>query len=152
MASSTPPRPEPASGASSSTPSSEKIWYPAACHCKAVQFKALLPPPPLRVCKCNCSACHKLGYFLVYPSKDEVEWIQGYDKLSTYKFGPKIQEHKFCSICGASVGIDSMGMNPKRDVWRLSVRLFKDVDLEKLVYLDFDGKKEIYPEYNEEYE
>jgi hypothetical protein len=100
----------------------EKKWYFATCHCKAVQYKAYLPVK-LHVNRCSCTICTKLGYLLVYPSKDDVEWLSGYETLKNYRFGPKIQDHKFCPSCSASIGIDAMNYNVKRDMWRMNVRV-----------------------------
>jgi hypothetical protein len=108
---------------SNSDSTSEKIWYTAVCHCKAVQYKAYLPRK-LIVNRCNCSICTKLGYLLVYPTKEEVEWLSGYDNLADYQCGPKNQDHKFCKTCGASVGIDAKGYDTDVDCWRLNVSFF----------------------------
>ena len=109
-----------------SYPGKEKIWYEASCHCKAVQYKVRIPSltgsDPLEVNSCNCSICHKHGYLLVYPSRDEVVWSHGYDELKDYRHGPKIKDHKFCDRCGSAILIDWNGFSKERDVLGVNVR------------------------------
>lgn len=84
-----------------------KVWYEANCHCGDIKYKIKLPSLDThQVNSCNCSICTKNGYFLVYPSPDEVVWHLGYDKLKSYRFGRKTFDHKFCPKCGSSILID----------------------------------------------
>ena len=84
-----------------------KRWYDANCHCGAVRFRFQmtdLSTTPIN--HCNCSICTKNGYLCVYPKRSEMEWIRGYDTLSSYRTSTKTTEHKFCPKCGSSVLCD----------------------------------------------
>ncbi len=93
----------------------DKIWHEGSCHCGAVKFRVLhesleAHPTyhiPLRVC--NCSVCFKKGYIHMYPERQEIEWLSGWDEMKVYKFGPATREHKFCGTCGTSVCVDTKG-------------------------------------------
>jgi hypothetical protein len=46
------------------------------------------------------------SYYLVYPSREQVQISKGEDVLKTYTFGPQKNLHKFCGHCGSSVFFD----------------------------------------------
>ncbi|KAK4693902.1 hypothetical protein P7C71_g3582, partial [Lecanoromycetidae sp. Uapishka_2] len=104
--------------------------------------------------------CTKNGYFLVYPSPDEVVWHSGYQTLKDYRFGKKELDHKFCPNCGSSILIDFH--NPEK--WAVNVdtilpkpnktltdstkaRMIKDLDVTKLNMRYFDGLHKLSPTY-----
>ena len=87
--------------------STTKALYEANCHCGAIRFKfSMTDLKHVPVNHCNCSICTKNGYLMVYPKRDEIEWIRGYDTLSSYRCSTKTMEHKFCPTCGSSVLCD----------------------------------------------
>lgn len=91
-----------------------KIWLPGSCHCGAVKFEVLhesLYPiqgkaDPVDVTSCNCSICLKNGYLFIYPKRQEVKWLSGWETMKNYRFLTKTKDHKFCDTCGSSVVLD----------------------------------------------
>lgn len=82
--------------------------YDGHCHCGEVKFQIKISPPfpDHTVISCNCSVCHRNGYLLVYPARQDVSFIRGEDKLQSYEFNRHKATHKFCPACGSSVLID----------------------------------------------
>ncbi|KAM3089171.1 hypothetical protein ACMFMG_000782 [Clarireedia jacksonii] len=64
--------------------------------------------------------------------------------LSTYNFGRKSIDHKFCKTCGSNIMIDlhpgNQEPDPRKDIVAINIRNFKDIDLEAMNYTYFDGK------------
>ena len=84
-----------------------KRWYDANCHCGAVRFRFRMTDlKSTPITHCNCSICTKNGLLNVYPRRDEVEWLRGYDTMSSYRTSTKMMDHKFCPNCGSSILID----------------------------------------------
>jgi hypothetical protein len=95
-----------------STEPIEERTYNGNCHCGQIKLK--LKHRPLEVespVRCNCSICTKNGYLLIYPKVEDVEFIRGEDKMSSYVFATKTRPHKFCPICGTSILIDFRNSN-----------------------------------------
>ncbi|KAK6203948.1 hypothetical protein LQW54_008641 [Pestalotiopsis sp. IQ-011] len=89
--------------------------YECGCHCGYIKFSMTLSPPLLtgspetsyKVLECNCSACARFGYLLVYPAAADVTWHHGgRERCANYRFNTKAKDQMFCPKCGASVGID----------------------------------------------
>lgn len=81
-----------------------KQVYEGSCQCGAVAYTVVLNPiENASVTTCGCSICTRNGYALVYPRRDRVTWLRGYDTLKSFRFGPKRVDHKFCPECGSSV-------------------------------------------------
>ncbi|KAF1359012.1 hypothetical protein EJ07DRAFT_89482, partial [Lizonia empirigonia] len=82
--------------------------YPASCHCGTISYTVSLSPPlpEWKVVSCNCSICQRNGYYLVYPSREQLHMISGEEALKSYSFGPKRNLHMFCGKCGSSVFFD----------------------------------------------
>ncbi|KAL2354637.1 Mss4-like protein [Cryomyces antarcticus] len=134
-------------------PTSTSADYSASCHCGAIAYTLSLSPPLLSpsstsdnsstntssdssVCKvvtCTCSICRTHGYLLVYPFRRNVKLERGQDSMKEYRMGSKTKPHFFCKECGSSVWID-LDMPEPNDRLAVNVRLFKDVDLNKLQY------------------
>lgn len=104
--------------------------HPASCHCGAVAYTVTLSPPlpEWKVVSCNCSICQRNGYYLVYPSREQLRINGGEELLKSYSFGPKKNLHMFCAKCGSSVffdprmrefdeggGLDLLGVNVSLD-------------------------------------
>lgn len=92
-----------------------KIPQIGGCHCGAVRFRiqheTLTKQPGFHipVKMCNCSICGRNGYLMIYPERDEIEWISGKDDLSEYRFSTGKIAHKFCGRCGSGVCMDLEG-------------------------------------------
>jgi len=130
----------------------ERTTYKAHCHCGAVRFNVTLkyPFPKYTVNQCNCSICTKNGYLLVYPLREDLEFTQGEDNLTSYYFATKNKAHRFCKTCGGSILIDPKDVpedNSMKNIFAVNVRNFVDVDLDKMTYTHFDGKNKLKPEY-----
>ena len=84
-----------------------KRWYDANCHCGAVRFRFQMTDlKTTPITRCNCSICTKNGLLNVYPRRDEMEWLRGYDEMSSYRTSTKTMDHKFCPKCGSSILVD----------------------------------------------
>lgn len=73
------------------------------------------------VLSCNCSICSKNGYLLIYVFRADMKDISGWESLQGYRFASKTREHKFCKVCGTSIGIDFMGGHRKGDILAVNV-------------------------------
>ncbi|EFW98431.1 hypothetical protein CMQ_4283 [Grosmannia clavigera kw1407] len=145
-----------ASGEAASDPTAT---YAAGCHCGAIALEVTLSPPleqGYMVNMCNCSACSRLGYLLVYPERSQVRWrgegdskegsSSDRDKCGIYRFNTGRTLHLFCRDCGTSLGVDFQGLFlPGYDGYGLNVRSFQNVDLGSLTYGFNDGKNNVPP-------
>ncbi|KAF1962765.1 hypothetical protein CC80DRAFT_588281 [Byssothecium circinans] len=117
--------------------------YDALCHCGTVQYAVTLSPPlgEQKVVECNCSICSRNAYLLVYPLRKHVVMKSGEEALKTYSFGPKRNLHRFCGRCGSAVLFDprmkERGEEP--DLMAVNVRMFRNVKLNELEIVQFDG-------------
>lgn len=138
--------------------------YTAGCHCGTVSYTVTLSPrlPEQKVVSCNCSICQRNGYYLVYPSREQMKVDTGEDALKSYTFGPKKSLHMFCGQCGSSVffdprmkefgeggGLDLLGINVSLSIVAFScnilancdqVRMFHDVNVEELNLIHVDNR------------
>ncbi|EEP76917.1 predicted protein [Uncinocarpus reesii 1704] len=95
--------------------SSSRRPYHGSCHCGKVRYIAFVALPPavgldinrqntLRFYKCNCSTCHKTGFFhmrLPNPAQDFVLLSPtDPDALSNYTCFEEYLNWFFCSTCG----------------------------------------------------
>lgn len=79
--------------------------YIGNCHCGAVMVAVKSKPiSEIEVNEDDCSICIRNGNILMYPLTAEVA-IHGSEHLSSYRFGLREWEHRFCRICGVSVCI-----------------------------------------------
>lgn len=133
--------------------------YNATCHCGSIRYTVTLSPPLEHhpIVSCNCSICFKNGYLLVYPTRERVAFGSGEDKLKSYSFGNKRNQHKFCAGCGGSLFFDPeltntegvpdlLGINvlilPRFVAAILilaQIRMFQGVNLEGLNLVRVDG-------------
>jgi hypothetical protein len=74
-------------------------WKKGGCHCGAVQFE-VLAPDEIEVQACNCSICHKTGFFHYIVPKSRFRLLHGKRKLTAYTFNTNQAKHLFCSVCG----------------------------------------------------
>jgi len=90
--------------------------YHGSCHCGHTRYVVFLTLPPaalgdaahetpsVRFYKCNCSACHKMGFFHVRvpDSPRDFYLLSPVDEagLSEYRCSDKVLRWLFCSNCG----------------------------------------------------
>jgi hypothetical protein len=89
--------------------------YPGSCHCGAVQYlvKLAFPPIPdpaaesIRIYKCNCNTCQKMGYFHCRPTKPGENYIllspSDPSELFEYRCNAKHCGWYSCKTCGVRV-------------------------------------------------
>ncbi|KAL8841474.1 MAG: hypothetical protein Q9170_000937 [Blastenia crenularia] len=85
----------------------------------------------------------------VYPSRDDIVYLKGEDSIKAYCFTDKRVEHKFCPNCGSSISVDPHGALGGPDIVSMNVRMFQDVEIEKLKVKTTNGKA-YPPAYNPE--
>ena len=95
-----------------------KVAQTGGCHCGAVPFRIQHEPLTkqagfhIPVKMCNCSICARNGYFLIYPLRTELEWLQGGGDdgtMTDYRFATGNKAHRFCARCGSSICLDPEG-------------------------------------------
>jgi hypothetical protein len=116
--------------------------YRGNCHCGAFVYEVQLPEIE-SVISCNCSLCTKKSYEWVFVAKEEhFKVAKGQESdLTTYTFGPKVLEHKFCPTCGVAVlgrrasqaGPGSLGAAA------INARTIQDLESWKLTKVPYDG-------------
>ncbi|KAH7371163.1 hypothetical protein BKA66DRAFT_470313 [Pyrenochaeta sp. MPI-SDFR-AT-0127] len=89
--------------------------YPGSCHCGDIQYQLRLKFPPIpapntisiRIYKCNCTTCHKMGYFHCRPINPSDDFIltspASIDELGEYRAFTKKQGWYFCKNCGVRI-------------------------------------------------
>ncbi|KAL6719074.1 hypothetical protein ACLMJK_003309 [Lecanora helva] len=106
--------------------------YNGSCHCGAFQYDVKLPEIKQAVA-CNCSVCFKKGYLWVFPSADNDLVVENGDgTLKDYEFGRKSMSHKFCP---------TKQTNSVEAEVRLQIRTLKDINVEDVEVVPYDGEK-----------
>jgi hypothetical protein len=94
---------------------SELKAYPGSCHCGDVQYQVKLKFPPvhdpstesIRLYKCNCTVCQKMGYFHCRPTEPAQNYIltspANPEELGDYRCNDKEHGWYFCKKCGVRV-------------------------------------------------
>lgn len=89
--------------------------YSGSCHCGFVNYKLKLTFPPthdpnaesIRIYKCNCSTCQKMGFFHCRPINIPEDFILTspslIEELGDYRVFSKKQGWYFCKTCGTRV-------------------------------------------------
>ena len=89
--------------------------YPGSCHCGFVQYQIRLKFPPIhdrnaesvRLYKCNCSTCQKMGFFHCRPISPKEDFIlispTNIGELGDYRVFSKNNGWYFCKKCGVRV-------------------------------------------------
>ncbi|OOF94178.1 hypothetical protein ASPCADRAFT_208700 [Aspergillus carbonarius ITEM 5010] len=132
-------------------PTDARSVHKANCHCGAVRFTVTLSPPlpEYPVMNCNCSICSRNGYLLVYPHPNDFTLEKGEEVLKDHRFNTKQARHRFCGQCGSSCFIQLPDPDPPFVC--VNVRMFEDVDVDKLKLRKEDGRSwqgEYKPEFN----
>ncbi|KAF1850554.1 uncharacterized protein K460DRAFT_412243 [Cucurbitaria berberidis CBS 394.84] len=89
--------------------------YPGSCHCGDVKYQIRLKFPPImerggesiRIYKCNCTTCQKMGYFHCRPINPAEDFIltspATIEELGDYRTFSKKQGWYFCKKCGVRI-------------------------------------------------
>ncbi|KAL6707994.1 hypothetical protein ACN47E_003428 [Coniothyrium glycines] len=91
--------------------------YPGSCHCGKVQYQVKLKFPPdmvstqsgetIRIYKCNCTTCQKMGFFHCRPISPAEDFIltspADVSELGAYRVYSKTCGWFFCKDCGVRV-------------------------------------------------
>ncbi|KAF7346140.1 GFA domain-containing protein [Mycena sanguinolenta] len=104
--------------------------YTGGCHCKKIRYEFEHPDIyATQVMNCNCSICEDRGYLNVYTPEDKFRFTNGSDDdMAHYEFGARNVGHRFCKVCGTSIG-------PAFQKWGMVVvntRTIDGVDLDRL--------------------
>ena len=109
-----------------------------SCHCGAVRFEVDLPAADVRIGRCNCTICRRVGQTGTIVKPDAFRLLSGKSNLAVYEWGGRISKRYFCTTCGvhcygpghlAQLGGDYVSVN---------LNCFDDfeVDESKVVYWD----------------
>lgn len=96
-----------------STQLSTRRPYHGSCHCGAIQYVVQLTFPPnlessassIRIYKCNCSTCHKMGLFHLRPINPVEDFVlvkptNLNEELGDYRCNKRAISWFFCKVCG----------------------------------------------------
>jgi hypothetical protein len=101
----------------SATPTAKK--YTGGCHCGQVRFEVELDLSG-GGSMCNCTVCTKIATVGAIAKPAAFRQLAGEDSLSTYEWGGRISQRKFCKHCGVhcfafghleQLGGDYVGIN-----------------------------------------
>jgi len=111
--------------------------YKGSCHCGQVAFD--VEGEVGEVTDCNCSICSRKGSLLWFVPREQFRLFTPEGDLSTYTFGARTIQHRFCPRCGIhpfGEGVDASGNH----IVAVNVRCLADVDLSALPVNHFDGR------------
>jgi hypothetical protein len=107
----------------------------AGCHCGRIRFE--VDAPLERVTVCNCSICTRTGYLHWNVEPGRVRFLSGEGEWTSYRFGTRVADHRFCPTCGISPLRIARSDPGLIDV---NARCLEDVDLAALPVDRFDGR------------
>ncbi|KAJ7758554.1 Mss4-like protein [Mycena maculata] len=128
-----------------STPSLPIPWpenaeikvYSGGCHCKKVRYEFEHPDIyTMPVINCNCSICEDRGYLNVFTHDNKFKFTAGADEVTTYKFGSNNVHHRFCRVCGTTIG----PVVPVKGMVVVNTRTIDDIDLKLLQLRPVDNR------------
>ena len=112
--------------------------HTGSCHCGAVRFEAEIDASAGTMC--NCSICTKLGAVGVIAKPAAFRLVSGEAELSTYAWGGRISQRKFCKHCGVycfALGhLDVLG----GDYVSINLNSLDDFDLSRVKLGHWDGR------------
>lgn len=74
--------------------------HSAACHCGTVRFRVRLADDFKSIRRCTCSYCRMRGAVAVSAPLQDIEFVEGVEKLTLYQFNTGTAKHYFCKTCG----------------------------------------------------
>jgi hypothetical protein len=120
------------------TPTTTLRKHTGGCHCGAVRFEAELDASAGTMC--NCSICTKLGAVGVIAKPAAFQLVSGEAELSTYEWGGRISQRRFCKHCGvycfAFGHLDVLG----GDYVSINLNSLEDFDLSRTQLAYWDGR------------
>jgi hypothetical protein len=72
--------------------------HTGGCHCGAVRFEVELDPATGSMC--NCTICTKTAWIGALVKPAAFALVSGEAALSSYEWGGKVSQRKFCKHCG----------------------------------------------------
>jgi len=120
------------------TPTTTPTQHTGGCHCGAVRFEVEIDASAGTMF--NCSICTKLGAVGVIAKPAAFQLVSGEAELSTYAWGGRISQRKFCKHCGvycfASGHLDVLG----GDYVSINLNSLDDFDLSRVELGYWDGR------------
>jgi hypothetical protein len=105
------------------------------CHCGRIRFETDAELGPVTLC--NCSICTRTGYLHWNVSPERVRITRGDGEWTSYRFGTRVADHRFCPTCGISPFRVARSDPHLLD---LNARCLDDVDVDALPIARFDGR------------
>lgn len=111
--------------------------YTGGCHCGAVRYHVTADIE--KAMACNCSICSKTATLLVFVPAVQFTLESGDEALTDYQFNKMHIHHAFCKHCGIRSFCHGAGPDGTKTI-AINVRCLDDVDLEKVLVDNYDGK------------
>ncbi len=111
--------------------------YQGSCHCGKLEFE--VETDLGKVISCNCSHCAMKGLLLTFVPAEQFTLLSGENELTEYLFNKKLIRHLFCKTCGVQP-IGCAKNQKGKDSVAINVRCLKDVDLDMLTLMPYNGK------------
>jgi len=109
--------------------------YVGSCHCGRIRFEVEGELGPVSLC--NCSICARTAYLHWVVEPERVKLLTPACEWSSYRFGTRVAEHRFCPDCGVSPFRIARSDPDKIDV---NARCLEGVDVDALEVQRFDGR------------
>lgn len=106
-----------------------------SCHCGRIRFEVEGEIGP--VSACNCSICTRTGYLHWPVDPSRVRMLAGDGEWTSYRFGTRVADHRFCPTCGISP-LRIARSDPHQIT--VNVRCLEGVDLGAIAFDVFDGR------------
>jgi hypothetical protein len=113
--------------------------HTGGCHCGAVRYEAELDLAGGGA-QCNCSVCAKINGVTTLVKPAQFRLVQGADSLSTYEWGARIGQRKFCKHCGVHVFAPGHLKEVGGDYVSIALNTLDDFDLSKTTVRYWDGR------------
>jgi hypothetical protein len=112
--------------------------HAGGCHCGAVRFEVELDASTGTMC--NCTICTKLATVGAIVKPAAFRLVSGEAELSTYEWGGRVGQRKFCKHCGvhcfAPGHLDALG----GDYVSVNLNCLDDFDLSRIQLAYWDGR------------
>ena len=105
------------------------------CHCGRIRFEVDAELDAVTLC--NCSICTRTGYLHWPVDPARVRMLAGDGEWTSYRFGSRVAEHRFCPTCGISPFRIARSDPDKITV---NVRCLEGIELDAVEIARFDGR------------